>query len=1019
MNRDRWVRIDELCQAALEREPAERGAFLREACAGDEELLREVESLLAQQSEAHAFLEVPAAALDGGLPSDVGVPREALAPGARLGPYEVVSQIGAGGMGEVYKAKDTRLGRTVAIKILPPELSADPDRRARFEREAKTIAGLTHPHICTLYDVGRGVPTSAGGGRGAEGGKAGTAIDYLVIEFLEGATLAARLEKGALPLEQALSIAIEIADALSAAHRHGVIHRDLKPANVMLTKSGAKLLDFGLAKLTGRGEHAAAGSVASVPTQAPPLTSEGAIVGTLQYMAPEQVEGKPADARTDLWALGAILYEMLTGERAFAGTSAASLIGNIMNAEPPALATLQPLTPPALDRLVRQCLAKSPDDRWDSAHDVANELRSLRETSGVATPTGVQLRRRGLRTAAMVAALLVAAVAGAGLMWLLRPAAAVTSMVRSDLPVGPADELNAVGASRETTQLTPGGSRTALTWTPDGRALVFVGRRAGVQQLYVRRLDADEAHPLPGTEGAELPAVSPDGQSVAFWAGAAIRVVPFAGGPVTDRALGIGLPMGLVWDSAGGLFCGRGASGIWAIPAEGKPVPVTTIREGELAHMLPSLLPGGRVLLYTVRKREFSWGDEQVVAQPLPTGERKVLLTDAADARYVATGHLVFLRRGVLYAVPFDPDHLQLRGPEVAVRDGVAQAVVGGNIPEATGAGQFAVAPTGTLAWIASPLPRYADRRLVTLDRRGQVTALSASTNSYGPRVRVSPDRRRLAVTVRTLTEQGLWVCDLTRPAPPVRVTTQGDGREGEVLWPVWGPGGQRLFFRWLKDGRRSLATSPADGATPPQVLASGYFAPSSVTPDGRIAAVLLQRADSDVVVVTVENDTARVEPLIQTPDNEGWPEFSPDGHWLLYASDRTGRNEVYVRAYPGSGASEPVSLEGGSNPAWHPNGREIFFVGRAGPDGKNRMMAATFTPGSPPKIGRPESLFLFDPLDLPINCGWVRCYDVAADGQRFYATQRVPTPPAPPVTHINLIENWFEELKAKVPVKR
>src|SRR5512139_2070671 len=341
-----------------------------------------------------------------------------LSPGTRLGPFEITSLIGAGGMGEVYKARDTRLDRTVAIKVLPPTLAADPERRARFEREAKTIAGLSHPHICTLYDVGEH-PTT--GSTSSPQAGSGQATLYLVMEHLTGETLAQRLQKGPLPLDQALGVATEIADALSAAHRQGVIHRDLKPGNVMLTKAGAKLMDFGLAKLKGHGEQPAAAHLASAPTQSTPLTGEEMIVGTLQYMAPEQLEGKPADARTDLWALGAILYEMVTGKRAFEGTSAASLIGAILEREPPALAALRPLTPPSVERLVRQCLAKAPDERPDTAHDVANDLRWIRETSGVGAVTGIRpRRRRGLWMTLVVARGLLLILAGAGLMWLLR-----------------------------------------------------------------------------------------------------------------------------------------------------------------------------------------------------------------------------------------------------------------------------------------------------------------------------------------------------------------------------------------------------------------------------------------------------------------------------------------------------------------------------------------------------------------------------------------------------------------------
>ncbi len=982
MNSERAQRIEALCLESLSKDEPDRVAFLDQACGDDAELRRGVESLLAGRSAAGAFLARPA------------WEAAALAPGTRLGPYEIEAEIGAGGMGEVYKARDTRLDRTVAIKVLPPELSADPERRARFEREAKTVAGLSHPHICPLFDVGQ------------YDGQL-----FLVMEHLQGETLADRLLRGPLPLERALTIATEIADALSVAHRQGVTHRDLKPGNVMVTKTGAKLLDFGLAKLKGHAERPAAAHLESALLQSTPLTAEGMIVGTLHYMAPEQVEGKPADARTDLWALGAILYEMMTGTRAFEEASAASLITAIMSAEPAPISTLQPLAPPMLDRLVRRCLAKSPEDRPDTAHDVADELRWMRETSGVAALTGTRPRRRpALRTALVAGALvLVAGAIGAGVMWLLRPSSPVTALVRSTLPVSPADDLNSGGVGAVWLP-TPGGSRTALTWTPDGQALVFVGRRGGVQQLYVRRLDSTEARPLPNTEGAQVPAVSPDGHWVAFWAGGVIKKAPIGGGPAVDVAPGITYPpQGLVWNGHGGLFFGdHNDRRIWAIPADGKPAPLTTLGDGEVAHMLPSLLPGGRTLLYTVRKRLLTWGDEEVVAEPLPTGERKVVLRDAVDARFVrATGHLVFLRRGVLYGVPFDADKLQRLGPEAPVLDVVAQALTAGNSADVTGAGQFAIAPTGTLAWLSGPVVPPPQGRLVTVDRRGQVTALPAPPRSYGPELRLSPDQRRLAVVVRTLTEHGLWVHELTRPAPLLPLTT-----EGEVAWPVWGPGGQELFFKWLKDGRSALATQSADGATPPRVLVSGNVSPSSFAPDGRIGAV---RDNRDLVVVTEQNGKARMEPLMQTPNIERWPEFSPDGHWLLYGSNMSGRGEIYVRPFPGSGEAIPVSVEGGWSPAWHPSGREIFFESLPDPGGKRRMIVVAFTPGSPPTIGHPTDLFSFAPRDLLMACTQVRCYDVARDGQRFYAVQQ-SFPPPPVVTHINLIQNWAEELKAKVP---
>jgi eukaryotic-like serine/threonine-protein kinase len=713
MNPDRWARIDELCQAALARDPADRAAFLSNECAGDADLLREVESLLAQQSQARDFLELPAAALDDGLLADVAAAREALAPGTRLGPYDVVSRIGAGGMGEVYKARDTRLGRTVAIKVLPPELSADPDRRARFTREAKIVAALSHPHICPLYDVGE---------RDATDGRPSTL--YLVMEYLEGHTLGARLAKGKLPLTQALEIGTQVADALAAAHRGGVIHRDLKPGNIVLTKTGAKLLDFGLAKLTGHGEQAAAASVASLPTQTPPLTSEGAIVGTLQYMAPEQVEGKPADARTDLWALGAILYEMLTGKRAFAGTSAASLITAIMASEPPALATLQPLAPPSLARLVRRCLAKAPDDRWDSAHDVTDELLWISQVGTAASAAGAALgvrpRRRSIGRVLTIA-VGAAALAGVGAVagWLAAKSASgpPPTVTRSFIDVRPAERVESVPAP------TRGGSRTALAITPDGTRIVFVGRTGDVSRLYIRPLHSPVATELAATEGAESPTFSPDGRWIAFWAGGDLKKVPAAGGPVTPicRIESDSPPLGISWGDDGRIVFGLLRGGLRQVSSDGgKPAALTKLRPGEVSHRLPFVMPGSKWVLFTARESVWLWGTEQVVALSLVTGERKTVMVGGTDARYVPTGHLLYLQLGTLMARAYDPETQTVRGPAVGLVEQVAQAADGSNEPHVTGAGQYAVSLTGTLLYLAGGVPSPGRSELVALAARGE-----------------------------------------------------------------------------------------------------------------------------------------------------------------------------------------------------------------------------------------------------------------------------------------------------------
>ena len=646
-----------------------------------------------------------------------------LAPGVRLGPYEVVGQIGAGGMGEVYKARDTRLDRTVAIKILPAELSADPDRRARFEREARTIGGLNHPHICTLHDVGEHGDST-----------------YLVMEHLAGETLAERLQKGRIPPDQALTVATEIADALAAAHRQGIVHRDLKPGNVMLTKAGAKLLDFGLAKLAGHGAEPAVAQLASAATRSAPLTAEGTIVGTLHYMAPEQVEGKPADARTDLWALGSILYEMLTGTRAFEGTSAASLIGNIMNVEPASLSTLQPMTPPGLDRLVRRCLAKSPDDRPDTAHDVADELRWLRDTGGPVIAAAPRARHGRSARLALTAAVAVAGLLGAWAMWVLRDAPSATSgVLRAVVKVAPADRLHSMPEDTTIGEQRP--SQKAIALSPDGRLLVFTATAGDQHQLYVRPLDRLEATAVPDTEGASDPFFSPDGKWIGFWASGAIRKVPAAGGPATTICDTSPI-FGASWSEDGTIIFANQLTGLFRVPAEGGvPAPLTTLDKpkGEASHRLPHALPGGRVVLFTSILHYLpDWDQAEIVALHVDTGNRKTV-AKGADARYLPTGHLVFVRTGTVVAAPFNLNRLELMGGTVTVLNDVMQAA---NTPTSSiesGAGQFATASSGLAVYAPGGLFRDQQRLLVWVGRDGRETPVPLPPRAYlGPHL--SPD---------------------------------------------------------------------------------------------------------------------------------------------------------------------------------------------------------------------------------------------------------------------------------------
>jgi eukaryotic-like serine/threonine-protein kinase len=926
-----------------------------------------------------------------------------LAAGTRLGPYEILGLIGAGGMGEVYKATDTRLDRTVAIKVLPDHISADLDRRARFEREAKTIGGLSHPHICTLYDVGD---------------HAGSM--FLVMEHLDGETLARRVEKGALPIGQAVAIATDIADALSAAHRRGVVHRDLKPGNVMLTKSGAKLLDFGLAKLTDHGDQAALAQVVSVPTRSAPLTGEGVIVGTLQYMAPEQLEGKPADARTDLWALGAILYEIVSGKRAFEASSAASLIGAILEREPAPLVSVQPLAPTGLDRLVRRCLAKSPDDRPDTAHDLASDLRFLSDNSGVAAVAGTHPGSTVPRAIRSLALVMAGAALASGSWWLsvlLHPIASPTQSIQAEISVEPAEELNAGGVASGLIP-TAGGSRTALTWTPDGRSIIFVGRRRGVFQLYARPLDATQARPLAGTEGAQAFDVSPDGQWVCFWAANAIRKVSLVGGPVMELVSGIMfLPTSLLCQNSGRAFFGKHGDGIWQAEAGEAARRLTTLGDAERTHIVSSTLPGEHTLIYTVRKRHWSWGDEEVVALDVASGRRTVLLHDAADARYVSTHHLVFLRRGGLFAVPFDTAQVRVSGPEVLLLNGVSQALSGVNASDLTGAGQFTISGSGSLAWIPAATEQAFHSVLVAVDRHGRVAPLGSPVQSYSPALRVSPDGHRLAVTIRTLTESGLWMYDLERKGV-LTPLHRGD----EADWPIWSSDGQHIVFSGVNKGQSFLGSQPADGSRPPEILTRDHLAGQSswVSPSSWVSADrVLGVNEGHLVIASLANNPGTVELLGKTTDVENWPDLSPDGRWLAYGSNASGQGfDVYIRPYPGPGASTRVSVDGGASPAWDPSGSELFYISPTDGAGNRRMMVVPFLRGAPPRLGTPRVLFEFDPRKLGFGCVPVRCYDVAPGGERFYVTQSADRPAPPVVSHINLVLNWFEELKAKAPMK-
>jgi serine/threonine-protein kinase len=705
MTPERWQQVERVCQLLLDEAPDKRPALLDRECAGDADLRGDVESLLAAQAEADRLLETPAlrhAPIAAGAPSATRPPR--FTPGTRLGPFELGALIAAGGMGEVYRARDTRLGRTVALKVLPHDDAADPDRRRRMEAEARAVSLLNHPNICALYDIG------TDGGTG-----------YLVMEYLEGETLAARLSRGraagesassGLPFAEALEIGAQIADGLAAAHRAGVIHRDLKPGNVMLTPGGVKLLDFGLAKTSPEFEGAA--SVADGRPR--PRTVSGVVMGTVNYMAPERLHGKPADARSDLFAFGALLFEMLTGRRAFEGSSPLTVIIGILQRDPPALADLQPLAPPALDRLVRGCLAKDPAERWDSALLAAQELRRIGLGERAPMPAvgnepvprqapdaeprldrhppadtgsyvGSLIRRRWVRGSA-AAALLVPAAAVA--WWSLTPAPTPGRLQRFDLDLG--------------RRFTPHPRTGQVLLSPDGTRIVFAGVGAdGEPDLFVRRLDRADSTPL-GTGGGEDLFFSPDGRWLGYFFKSRLLKVPVAGGrPVELCTVPEATAGGAHWSDGGFIVAALGPNGVLArIPETGgEPSALTApgVERQEVTGRWPQVLEGSEAVIFS---RPPPVGESEggaIEGVWLGTGRRATLARDAAFGRFLASGHLLFVRRGTLYAAPMDATRLTLSGASVPVLGPVAFDETSGSLPFSVSAAGHAVLLTGEWPW--------------------------------------------------------------------------------------------------------------------------------------------------------------------------------------------------------------------------------------------------------------------------------------------------------------------------------
>ncbi len=916
-----------------------------------------------------------------------------LAPGVRLGAYEVSALLGAGGMGEVYRARDTKLGREVALKILPDSFTQDPDRLARFRREAQVLASLNHPHIGAIYGLDEA-----------------DRRQFLVLELVDGETLHDRIARGPIPIEEALPIARQIAEALEAAHEQGIIHRDLKPANIKVRPDGTvKVLDFGLAKLadpvgTGLQSDPSAAQSQSPTITTPAATGMGVILGTAAYMAPEQARGKAVDKRSDIWAFGCVLYEMLTGKRAFEGDGVSDTLATVIKSEPD-WSVLPVTTPASIRKLLRRCLEK---DRRERLPDIGVARLEIKDAL-TAPPTESVARAVPARRvwALAVAFLLVGVVAGTA-VWLAMRAVErddSTRVTRLLVNVRPAEELGG-----------PGGRpiRTGIALSPDGRSLAFSAVRGDKRQIYLRQLSELLATPIAGTDGGTVPFFSSDGQSLGYWAGGELRKVSLGGGvPVT--LCKVPEVFGASWGSDGRIVFARGTGGLWQVSADGgMPQPFTSLdsTQGEVSHRLPHVLPGGDAVVFTVTRNRFPrWNETQLAVYSPRTRKRSVLIEGGADARYVASGHLVYAREGVLMAAPFDLTRLEVTGGSVGVLSDLMQAAYVNSSAADSGAAQFTLSQTGTLAYIPGGVFPEAQNQIVLVDRTGRAEPLPNSTGPF-QQPRLSPDGKRFAVH-SSGRDQDVWVGDIVRRTF-TRLTT-----EGRNASPVWAPDGTRIVYRSAIRGADGLFWRPADGsgkAEPLITVSERNLVPGAWSPDGQVLAFYdvggpPENSGVDIWTLPMNGDR-QSQPVLKTPFYEGGADFSPDGQWVAYDSNESGRTEVYVRAYPGLGAKQMISTAGGTSPIWRRGGQEIFYLSPGGDE--ISVMAVPVTTQPVFGVGTARRLF-GGPYRGNVPA---RNYDVTPDGARFLMVQAAGQPRVT-VTDIVLVQNWTEELKRLVPTTR
>ena len=882
-----------------------------------------------------------------------------LTPGTKLGPYEVGAPLGAGGMGEVYRARDTRLDRTVAIKVLPAHFSNDPVRKQRFEREARAISGLNHPNICTLHDVG------------SQNG-----IDYLVMEFVEGESLAQRLERGPLALEQALKVGREIADALDKAHRGGIIHRDLKPGNIMLTKSGAKLLDFGLARLAS--QAASLATLTATASRQSPATQEGTIVGTFQYMSPEQVEGKELGPRSDIFSLGAVLYEIVTGQRAFEGKSQLSVASAILEKEPAPISAIKPLAPRSLDHVIRRCLAKDPDDRWQTARDVALELNSVTQSEPAAQTVAGLARPRQRNFREWLAWGLVGILLLTGAYFLLRPR----------------DRDEQSQQLFRTSILAPDQSR--IPWasdgaiSPDGRLLVFSASTPdGKRALWLRPVDSLSARLLPGTDEGYNPFWSPDSRWIAFISGSKLKKISIEGGSPLDICT-VSIGRGGAWGPDGTILFVPGSHlPLYSVPAiGGTPVPVTQLDKSlqEVAHRWPVFLPDGKHFLFFAG--EPGGPQNATYVSSLGTTERKLILKNDSNAIYAPPGYLLFVRNGFLMAQPFDTRRLELTGSARPVAEDVPMDGL-------TQRGLFSASANGVL----SIQPKLGTLlQPVWKDRPGKVLEALGEPAMYFPNMALSPDGQKVALVIIDPQNnvRNTWIFDV-RGHQKTRLTYESSA----AVVPVWSPDGNQILFTSFGQGLARIFSVPATGVGQAELFfaSEGSDYAQSWSSDGRYIAFLrnsvrdAENRSQSLWILPTFGDKKPYR-LFDSIHSGSGARFSADARWLAYQSNETGRNEVYIVPFPDANRKIPVSTGGGGTPRWSPDGKELYYL-----SGDRTLMSATLQLGKNGlQVSGTRPLFKTDS----------QTFTVSGDGKRFLVFQDAESQSPPAIT---LITNWTKAL--------